>query len=123
MEAAKRPVLWLRAHGCSHAAMQARVEYLKRHSMLVGRGWKSFARAHSLEDWHILHFKLAEVNMLSVKFYGRKGVRLDCCEEGSSSAECPSSSNSNEGDNGDSGALGRSGSRGVKSEYDSPRTD
>ncbi|KAE8800165.1 l-ascorbate oxidase-like protein [Hordeum vulgare] len=123
MEAAKPPVLWLRACGCSHGAMQARVEYSKRHSMLLGRGWKAFARAHSFEDGHILCFKLAEVNMLSVKFYGRTGVRLGCCEEGSSDAECPSSSNSDKGDIGDSGALGGSGSQGVKSEYDSPSSD
>ncbi|KAE8816268.1 l-ascorbate oxidase-like protein [Hordeum vulgare] len=120
MEAARRPVLWLQAHGCSHGAMQARMEYLKRHSMLLGRGWKAFARAHSLEDGHILRFKLAEENMLSVKFYGCTGVRLGCCEEGSSGAESPSSSDSDEGGSGGSGALGRSGSRGVMSEYDSP---
>ncbi|KAE8790482.1 hypothetical protein D1007_35253 [Hordeum vulgare] len=38
MEAARRPVLWLRADDFSHGAMQVRVEYLKRHSMLLGRG-------------------------------------------------------------------------------------
>ncbi|KAE8819037.1 l-ascorbate oxidase-like protein [Hordeum vulgare] len=115
MEAARPPVLWLRAHGCSHGAMQALVEYQKRHSMLLGRGWKGFARAHSLEDGHILRFKLAQENILSVKFYGRTGVCLGCCKLSSSGAECPSSSDSDEGNSGSSGALGRSGSRGVKS--------
>ncbi|KAE8807398.1 L-ascorbate oxidase-like protein [Hordeum vulgare] len=100
--------------------MQACLEYPKRHSKLLGQGWKAFARAHSLEDGHILRFKLAEANTLSVKFYGRTSVCLGCCKEGSSGAECPSSSDSDEGDNGGSGALGRSGSRGVKLEYDSP---
>lgn len=76
MEAAKPPVLWLRAYGCSHSAMQVHVEYPKRRSMLLGRGWKACARAHSLEDGHVLRFKLAEDNMLSVKFYGRSGARL-----------------------------------------------
>ncbi|KAE8795328.1 hypothetical protein D1007_29825 [Hordeum vulgare] len=42
--------------------------------MLLGRGWKAFARAHNLEDGHILRFKLAKDNMLSVKFYGRSGL-------------------------------------------------
>ncbi|KAE8778877.1 l-ascorbate oxidase-like protein [Hordeum vulgare] len=120
MEAARHPVLWLRAHGCSHSTIQARVEYAKRHSMLLGRGWKAFARAQSLEDGHILHFKLVMENMLSVKFYGRSGVRLGCFEDSSSDAECPSSSYSNEGYIGDSGSLGRSRSQGVRSEYDSP---
>ncbi|KAE8767646.1 l-ascorbate oxidase-like protein [Hordeum vulgare] len=120
MEAAKPPVLWWQAYGCSHGAMQVHLEYPKRCSMLLGRGWKTFARAHSLEDGHVLRFKLAEDNMLSVKFYGRSSVRFGCCEESSSGAECPSTSDSDEEDSGGSGALGRIGSRGVRSEYDSP---
>ncbi|KAE8775200.1 l-ascorbate oxidase-like protein [Hordeum vulgare] len=108
MEAAKPPVLWLRAYGCSHGAMQVHVQYPKRRSMLLKRGWKVFARAHSLEDGHILCFKLVEDNMLPVMFYGRSGLRLGCCEESSSDAECPSSSDSDEEDSSSSGALGRS---------------
>ncbi|KAE8792926.1 l-ascorbate oxidase-like protein [Hordeum vulgare] len=123
MEAARTSVLWLHAHDCSHGAMQALVEYPKRHSMLLGWSWKAFARAHSLEDGHILRFKLEEENMLSVKFYRRTSVRLGCCKESSSGANCPSSSDSDEGGSGRSGALGRSGSRGVKSEYDSQGSD
>ncbi|KAE8803203.1 L-ascorbate oxidase-like protein [Hordeum vulgare] len=98
--------------------MQACVEYLKRHYMFLGRGWKAFARAHTLGDGHILRSKLAEENMLFVKFYGRTCVLLGCCQESSSGAECPTSSDSDKGDSGDNGALGRSGSWGVKSEYD-----
>ncbi|KAE8772277.1 l-ascorbate oxidase-like protein [Hordeum vulgare] len=123
MEAAKPPVLLLQAYGCSHGAMQVHVEYPKCRSMLLGRGWRAFARAHSLEDGHVLCFKLAEDNMLSVKFYGRSGVRLGCCEESSIGAKCPSSSDSDEEDSGGSGALGRSGSRGVNSVYNSPSSD
>ncbi|KAE8787128.1 l-ascorbate oxidase-like protein [Hordeum vulgare] len=106
MEAAKPPVLWLRAYGCSHSAMQAHVEYPKCRSMLLGRGWKSFARAHGLGDGHILRFKIEEDNMLSVNFFGRSRVRLDCWEGISSGVECPSSSDSDEEDSGHSGALG-----------------
>ncbi|KAE8797411.1 l-ascorbate oxidase-like protein [Hordeum vulgare] len=123
MEAAKPLVLWLRASGCSHGAMEMHVEYPKRRSTLLGRGWKAFARAHSLEDGHILRFKLVEDNMLFVKFYGRSGVRRGCCEESSRGAEFPSLSDSEEEDSGGSGTLGRSGSLGVKSEYDSPSSD
>ncbi|KAE8766399.1 L-ascorbate oxidase-like protein [Hordeum vulgare] len=103
--------------------MQVHVEYPKRRSMLLGRGWKAFARTQSLQDGHILRFKLAEGNMLSVKFYKRSGVRLDCCEESSSGAECRSLSDSDEEDIGNSGALGTSGSRGAWLEYDSPSSD
>ncbi|KAE8766542.1 l-ascorbate oxidase-like protein [Hordeum vulgare] len=112
MQAAKPPVLWLNAYGCSHDAMEVHTEYPKRRSMLLGRGWKAFARARSLEDGHILRFKLAEDNMLSVKYYERSGVRLGCCKESSSGAECPSSSDSDEENSSDSGALGTLGSRG-----------
>ncbi|KAE8806336.1 L-ascorbate oxidase-like protein [Hordeum vulgare] len=100
MEDAKPSALWLRAYGCSHNAMQVHVEYPKRHSMLLGRGWKAFARDHSLKDGHILCFKLAEDNMISIKFYGRLGVRLGCFEDSLSGTECPSSSDSDEEDNG-----------------------
>ncbi|KAE8820115.1 l-ascorbate oxidase-like protein [Hordeum vulgare] len=122
MGATKPPVLWLRAYGCAHGAMQVYMEYPECRSMLLGRGWKAFARAHNLEDGHVLHFKPAEDNMLSVKFYRCSSVRLCCCGESSSGAKCPSSSNSDEEDSGDSGALGRSRSRGVKSEHDTPRS-
>ncbi|KAE8794317.1 l-ascorbate oxidase-like protein [Hordeum vulgare] len=123
MEAAKPPFLWLRAYSCSHDAMEVRVEYPKRRSMLLERDWKSFARADSLEDGHILCLKIGEDNMLSVKFYGRSGVCLGCYEESSSGAECSSSSDSDKEDSDDSGALGRSGSRGVSLEYDSPSSN
>ncbi|KAE8768556.1 l-ascorbate oxidase-like protein [Hordeum vulgare] len=73
MEADKPPVLWLLAYDCSHGAMQVHVEYPKSRSMLLGCGWKSFARAHNIEDGHVLRFKLAQDDMLSIKFYGRRG--------------------------------------------------
>ncbi|KAE8771945.1 l-ascorbate oxidase-like protein [Hordeum vulgare] len=123
MDAAKPPVLWLRVYGFSHGAMQVHVEYPKRRSMLLGWGWKAFARAHNLEDGNILRFKLAEDNMLSIKFYGRSAVRLGCYKESSSGIQCPSTSDSDEEDNGGNGALGRSGSWGVRSEYDSLTSD
>ncbi|KAE8787390.1 l-ascorbate oxidase-like protein [Hordeum vulgare] len=98
MEVDRPPVFWLRAHGCSHGAMQMHVEYPKPHSMLLGRGWKAFSRPHGLEDGYVLRFKLMEDRMLVIKFYGRSGVRLGYCEESSTGAECPSSSDSDEED-------------------------
>ncbi|KAE8797070.1 l-ascorbate oxidase-like protein [Hordeum vulgare] len=123
MEAAKPPVLWLRAYGYSHDTMQVHVEYPKRCSMLLRRGWKAFAPAHSLEDGHVLRFKLAEDDMPAIKFYGLSGVRLGYCEERSSGSKCPSSIDNDEEDNGGGGALGRSGSRGVKLEHDTPSSN
>ncbi|KAE8769449.1 L-ascorbate oxidase-like protein [Hordeum vulgare] len=103
--------------------MKVHAEDPKRRSMSLARGWKAFARAHSLEDGHILCFKLAEDNMLSVKFYERSGLRFGCCEKSSSGGGCPSSSNSDKEDSGSSGALGTSGSREARSEYDSWSSD
>ncbi|KAE8793028.1 L-ascorbate oxidase-like protein [Hordeum vulgare] len=83
--------------------------------MLLGRGWKAFARAHGLEDWHVLCFKMVEVDMLSVKFYGRSGMRLGCCEESSSGVECSSSSGCDKEDSDGVGGGDGSISQGVKS--------
>ncbi|KAE8767824.1 l-ascorbate oxidase-like protein [Hordeum vulgare] len=88
--------------------MQVHVEYPKRLSMLLGRSWQAYARAQNLKDRHILHFKLAEDDMLFVKFYGRSGERLGCCEESSSRNDNPSSCESDE-----------DGSDGSDSEYGS----
>ncbi|KAE8778358.1 l-ascorbate oxidase-like protein [Hordeum vulgare] len=123
MKVVKPSVLWLRAYDYAHGAMQVNVEYPKRRSMLLGCGWKAFARAHNLEDGHVLRFKLTEDDMLSVKFYGRSGVCLGCCEESSSDVEYPSSSDSDEEDSGGGDARGGSGSRGVKSEHDTPSSN
>ncbi|KAE8812739.1 l-ascorbate oxidase-like protein [Hordeum vulgare] len=123
MEAVKPSILWLRAYDCSHGTMKVNVEYPKRRSMLLGRGWKAFARAHNLEDGHVLRFRLAKDDMLCVKFYGRSGVRLGCCEESSSGTKCPSSSDSDEEDSGGGGVRVGSGSRGVKSEHDTPSSN
>ncbi|KAE8801886.1 l-ascorbate oxidase-like protein [Hordeum vulgare] len=123
MDAVKPSVLWLWVYDCSHGAMQVNVEYSKRRSMLLGRGWKAFARAHHVEDGHVLPFKLAEDDMLSVKFSGRSGVCLGYCEESSSGAECPSSSDSDEEESSGGGPRGGSGSRGVMPEHDTPRSN
>ncbi|KAE8809996.1 l-ascorbate oxidase-like protein [Hordeum vulgare] len=120
---ARPSVLRLRAYGCSHGAMQVNVEYLKNHSMLLGRVWKAFARAYNLEDGHVLRFKLAKEDMISVKFYGRSGVCLGCYEESSSDANCPTSSDSDEEDSGGGDVCVGLGSRGVKSEDDTPSSN
>ncbi|KAE8789148.1 l-ascorbate oxidase-like protein [Hordeum vulgare] len=123
MEVERPPVFRLRAHEYSHGAMQVYAEYPKPHSMLLGRGWKAFARAHGLEDGYVLRFKLTEACMLVAKFYGCSGVRLDCYEEGSSGIECSASSDSGgEGGRGD-GAGPSLKPAGIEPEDDSPSWD
>ena len=103
--------------------MPVHVEYPKRRSMLLWQGWKAFAHAHSLKVWHILRFKLAEDNMLSVKFYGRSVVRLGCCEESSSATESPSLRDGDEdGTNGSDNGYGAD-PRHAKPGYEDLTTD
>ena len=73
------------------------------------RGWKTFARIHSLTAGLILYFKLMEGGLLSVKVFGDLGTRLKCGVESSSDDEDSSSSGSDEedSDNGDEGVERR----------------
>ena len=68
--------------------------------MLLRRGWKTFARAHSLAKGHVLHFKLMEADLLSIKVFGRSGIRLGCCAASSADDESSSSSDSDEEETG-----------------------
>ena len=66
--------------------------------MYFRKGWKTFARAHSLSEGHVLHFKLMEDGFLSVKVFGSSGARLGCCAESSTDDESSSLSDSDVGD-------------------------
>jgi hypothetical protein len=46
-------------------------EFPTPHVMLLRRGWKMFTCAHGLGEGHILHFKLMEADLLSVKVFER----------------------------------------------------
>src|SRR3989337_2368525 len=96
--------------GCCNGIMQADVEFPAPHVMLLRRGWKTFARAHSLAAGHVLHFKLMDTALLSVKVFGRSGARLGCCAESSTDDESSSSSDSDEEDSdGEDDGVGREG--------------
>ncbi|KAE8820507.1 L-ascorbate oxidase-like protein [Hordeum vulgare] len=89
MSEEKPPLLWLWVHGRANGAVPVTVEQPGPRLLFLGRGWKSFARAHNLWDGHVLCFKMMEDNPLSVKIYGSSGVRLGCCEESSSGTDSP----------------------------------
>ena len=76
--------------------MWANTKFPVPHVMLLLRGWKTFACAHCQMKGHILRFKLVEVDLLSVKVFGRSGIRLGCCAESSTDDESSSSSDSDE---------------------------
>ena len=79
--------------------------------MYLDRGWKTFARIHSLTAGVTLHFKLMEGDLLAVKVFGDSGTRARCCVDSSSDSEGSSSSESDEeeSDSDDEGS-GRRGS-------------
>ena len=66
--------------------------------MYLCRGWKTFARIHSLTAGLVLYFTLMEDGVLSVKVFGDLGTCLKCCMESSSDDEDSSSSGSDEED-------------------------
>ena len=73
--------------------------------MYLRRGWKTFARIHSLTAGLVLYFKLMEDGLLSVKVFREFGTCLKCCVESSSDGDSDDgSSSSSESDEEDSGA-------------------
>ena len=84
--------------GCGNGSMRVDINFPAPHVMYLCRGWKTFARAHSLSEGLVRHFKLMENSLLSVKVFGDLGTRLKCCVESSSDDEDSSSSGSEEED-------------------------
>ena len=96
LEVDQPPSLRLHMRGCCNGDMWVNVEFPAPHVMLLHRGWKTFAHAHCLMKGHILWFKLVEADLLSIKVFGRSGIRLGYCAESSTDDESSSSSNSDE---------------------------
>ena len=84
--------------GCGDGSTRVDVDTPAPHVMYLRCGWKTFAHAHSFTEGHILHFKLMESGLLSVKIFGSSRVRLGCCVESSTNDESSSSSESDEED-------------------------
>ena len=88
--------LRLHMRGCGNGGMRVDVDFPAPHVMYLRRGWKTFARVHSLTAGLVLYFKLMEDGLLSIKVFGDLGTRLKCCVESSSDDEDSSSSGSDE---------------------------
>ena len=105
MELDPPQVLQLHMRGCGNSGTWADVDFPAPHVMYLRRGWKNFARIHSLTAGLVLYFKLMEDGLLSVKVFGDFGTRLKCCVESSSDGDSDDgSSSSSESDEEDSGA-------------------
>ncbi|KAM3366497.1 hypothetical protein ACQJBY_015732 [Aegilops geniculata] len=90
--------LRLHMRGCGNGGMRVDVDLPAPHIMYLRRGWKTFARAHSLSEGHVCQFKLMENGLLSLKVFGHLGTRLGCCAESSTDNETSSSGDSDEED-------------------------
>ncbi|KAM3350334.1 hypothetical protein ACQJBY_022862 [Aegilops geniculata] len=110
MELEQPRTLRLHMRGCGDGSTRVDVDFPAPHVMYLRRGWKTFARAHISLKGHILHFKLMESGLLSVKIFGRSRGRLGCCVESSTNDGSSSSSDSDEedSDGDDDGSGGRS---------------
>ena len=88
----------LHMRGCRNGGMRVDVDFPALHVKYLRRGWKTFARVHSLTAGLVLYFELMEGGLLSVKVFGDLGTRLKCCVESSPDDEDSSSSESDEED-------------------------
>ena len=109
MEHDRPQSLRLHMRGCGNGGTRVDVDFPAPRVMYLRRGWKTFARIHSLTAGLVLYFKLMEDGLLSVKVFGDLGTRLKCCVESSSDDEDSSSSGSDEedSDNNDEGVERR----------------
>lgn len=82
--------------GCENGGTRVDIDFPAPHVMYLRRGWKMFARVHSLTAGLVLYFKLMEGGLLSVIVFGDLGTRLKCCVESSSDDEDSSSSGRDE---------------------------
>ena len=111
MELDPPETLRLHMRGCGISGTRVRVVFPAPNVMYLDRGWKTFARIHSLMEGFTLHFKLMEGDLLSVKAFGCFGTWAKCCVDSSSDSEDSSSSESDEegSDSHDEGSGRRSG--------------
>ena len=106
-EMERDPPQSLRLHmrGCGNGGTWVDVDFPAPRVMYLRRGWKTFARIHSLTAGLVLYFKLMEDGLLSVKVFGEFGTHLKCCVESSSDGNSDdgssSSSKTDEEDSGD----------------------
>ena len=77
---------WLQVVGCPNGPSWADAEYTVDDSMLLGRGWKSFARSHRLTRGQYLAFEYDGDMTLCVKIYRTNRGRVECCVESDSSS-------------------------------------
>ena len=79
---------WLHVEGCPNGPSWVFAKYALDESMLLGKGWKLFARFHHLTRGQCLAFQFDGDQTLSVKIYHAAGGRVEGCAESESSSNC-----------------------------------
>ena len=90
--ASRRPDgFWLQVEGCPNGPSLVLVEYAPDDAILLGKGWKTFARFRRLSKGQFLAFRFDGDQTLLVKIYHATGGRVECCAESESSSNSSSS--------------------------------
>ena len=77
---------WLQVDGCPNGPPWVWVDYTVDHSMVLGRGWKSFACSRHVTRGQYVAFQYDGDKTLSMKIFGAPGGRVDCFVESESSS-------------------------------------
>ena len=77
---------WLQVEGCPNVLFWVFAEYASDDSMLLGKGWKSFARFRHLTREQCLAFQFNRDRTLSMKIYRAVGGQVECCAQSESSS-------------------------------------
>ena len=67
--------MWMQADGCCGGALWLEVKVTPVGNTFLSRGWQTFARAHGLEGWLMLHFKHDGAATLFVRIFEEDGRR------------------------------------------------
>lgn len=83
--ASRRPDgFWLQVEGCPNGPSWVLAEYAPDSTILLGKGWKTFARFCCLSKVQYLAFRFDGDQTLPVKIYRAAGGRVECCAESES---------------------------------------
>ena len=77
---------WLQVEGCPNGPSWVLAEYAPDNAILLGKGWKMFARFRCLSKGQFLAFRFDGDQTLLVKIYRTAGGRVECCAESESSS-------------------------------------
>ena len=71
---------WLQVEDCPNGPSWVVAEYAPDNAILLGKGWKAFARSRRLSKGQFLAFRFDHQTFL-VKIYRAAGGRIECCAE------------------------------------------